>query len=97
MFCVVLCSGEAEEPVGQHPAQRGGAAAAAEVHAGRQPAVARAEAGDGAPHGAVRDPPADAPAGPEGDAYQTDCRDQSNTAYAYCFFPIQIPECVYCY
>lgn len=80
-LCVVLHSGAAEEPVGQHPAQRGGAAAAAEAHAGRQRAVARAEAGDGAPHGAVRDPAASAPAGPKRDACQTDCRQQSKTTY----------------
>lgn len=95
MFCVVFCSGEAEEPVGQHAAQRGGAAAAAEVHAGRQPAVARAEEGDGAPHGAVRDPSANAPAGPKRDACQTDCREQSKTTYVV-FFPYQIPESVEC-
>lgn len=93
MFCVVFHSGEAEEPVGPHPAQRGGAAAAAQVHAGRQPAVARAEAGDGASHRAVRDPSANAPAGPKRDAWQADCREQSKTIYAS-FFSSQIPKSV---
>lgn len=53
ILCIVLHSGEGEKPVGQHPAWRGDATAAAEVHADRQHAVGRAEARNGAPHGAV--------------------------------------------
>lgn len=53
IFCIVLHSGEGEEPVGQYPARGGGEAAAAEVHADRQHTVGRAEARNGAPHGAV--------------------------------------------
>lgn len=64
IFCVVACSGEGKEPVGQYPAWRGGAAAAAEVHADGQHPVGWAEERNGASHGAVWDPSAYAHAGP---------------------------------
>lgn len=87
IFCIVLHSGEGEEPVGQYPAWCGGASAAAEVHADRQHAVGWAEARNGAPHGAVRDPSAYAPAGPKRDACQTDFRQQSKTIYTLFSLP----------